>query len=172
MIKETIIISDANILFDIVAAGLIDEFFELPGEKWTSSFVFNEIETTKEMHIIYEKIKRKALHKKDFEFGEIIEINDLRNAIGYATISITDCSVWFMTRKLQGRLLTGDRKLRSVVEADGLKVSGILFVFDNIIDYGILKPSEAAKRLSRLMQTNTRLPFEECNKRLNLWKTL
>ncbi len=57
--------------------------------------------------------------------------------------SFTDCSVWYYAKKTNGRLLTGDNKLRKSAEKDNVKVSGILYVFDNLIEYGIIDEKKA-----------------------------
>ncbi|MGN0731384.1 MAG: hypothetical protein ACI4MA_05665 [Treponema sp.] len=69
------------------------------------------------------------------------------------------------------RLLTGDGKLRKSAEADNVKVSGILYIFDNLVEYGILEKADAANLLEKLMQINMRLPKGECEKRILKWRT-
>ena len=169
MIRETLVISDTNILLDLLSVGLTEAFFELPCEKWTSDFVFREIKTANDMKTIYRKKKTERLVVKEFSFEELIKIQDLRNQSGCNSLSITDCSVWYLAKLTNGRLLTGDKKLRDLSEANGVKVSGILFVLDNIVEYGILSPQAVADKLSLLMKNNLRLPTEECEKRLKQW---
>ena len=67
-------------------------------------------------------------------------------------------------------MLTGDGKLRKSAEKDNVKVSGILYVFDNLIEYGIISEKEAADFLDTLMQINMRLPKDECEKRILTWR--
>ena len=51
-----------------------------------------------------------------------------------------------------------------------LKFSGILYIFDNLVEYEILEKDEAADLLEKLMQINMRLPRGECEKRILLWR--
>lgn len=67
-------------------------------------------------------------------------------------------------------MLTGDNKLRKSAAADNVKVSGILYVFDNFVEYGILEKELCAKKLEELMQKNNRLPKGECEKRIAEWR--
>lgn len=43
MILERIVISDTNILFDLMAIELLDSFFRMPWEVLTTDFVMDEI---------------------------------------------------------------------------------------------------------------------------------
>lgn len=44
MIKERIVISDANVIFDLLSVHLLEVFFALPCEICTTDFVISEIE--------------------------------------------------------------------------------------------------------------------------------
>jgi hypothetical protein len=65
--------------------------------------------------------------------------------------------------------LTGDKKLRASATIDGVEVRGILYVFDALVDEGMLSPSDAANKLAQLRAVNSRLPKDEIEKRLELW---
>lgn len=75
-----------------------------------------------------------------------------------------------MRKKVDGRLLTGDGKLRSAAEKDNVKVSGVLYLFDNFVEYGLLSTSEAAENLEALMAMNMCLSKAECEARIPKWK--
>ena len=66
--------------------------------------------------------------------------------------------------------MTGDGKLRAAAEKDNVKVSGILYLFDNFVEYGLLSASEAAENLKALMTINMRLPKAECETRIAKWR--
>lgn len=85
-------------------------------------------------------------------------------------VSFTDASVWYYAKKTNGRLLTGDAKLKKSAEEDNVKVSGILYVFDNLIEYEILDKKTCADKLEKLYSINNRLPKGECEKRISLWR--
>ena len=67
-------------------------------------------------------------------------------------------------------VLTGDRKLRAVSISDGVEVHGVIYVFDSLVDLGIISPQVAVGKLQQLYSINPRLPKEEIDKRINLWK--
>ena len=76
-----------------------------------------------------------------------------------------------MAKEMDARLLSGDRKLRIAAEADGIKVSGILFVFDELIAHEVIDSQTAASKLIYLMSVNNRLPKADCAERLKEWST-
>lgn len=84
-------------------------------------------------------------------------------------LSFEDCSVWYYSKKLNGILLTGDGKLRKQANRDNVTVKGILYVFDQLVDTGIITSSQACAKLIELQQINPRLPQAEITKRLQEW---
>ncbi|PJJ40505.1 hypothetical protein [Hallerella succinigenes] len=169
MIEERIVISDANVIFDLLSVQLLEAFFALPCEICTTDLVISEIERPEQQQIIQKFIKLKKLGVAIFEFDEFSEILLLQSTSKNNT-SIADCSVWYYAQKVDGRLLTGDGKLRSAAEKDNVKVSGILYLFDNFVEYGLLSASEAAENLKALMTINIRLPKAECETRIAKWR--
>ena len=51
-----------------------------------------------------------------------------------------------------------------------MKSHGILWVFEQLIEKGIIDYKQASIKLKALMETNPRLPIEECEKNLSLWR--
>ena len=67
-------------------------------------------------------------------------------------------------------LLTGDRKLRTVSAYDGVEVHGVIYVFDTLVEFNMISRQVAVEKLQHLYVINPRLPEEEIDKRINLWK--
>lgn len=169
MIEEKIVVSDTNIFLDLISINLLEDFFNLPCEIHTSDFVVGEILTPEQISAISDFIDSKKLTVRSFDFSDLAAISELqKNCMTNA--SFTDCSVWYYAKKINARLLTGDNKLRKTAEKDSVLVSGILYIFDNLVEYGILEKSIAAEKLSKLLSTNPRLPHGECQKRISEWQ--
>ncbi len=169
MIQERLVISDTNILLDLISVDMLEDFFSLPCVFSTTDFVINEIIQPAQVKAIEKYTKSKKLDIVSFSFEEIIEITDIHSN-NTNNASITDCSVWYYAKKTGGRLLTGDGKLRKSAEGDNVEVSGILYIFDNLVEYEILEKDKAADLLEKLMQINMRLPRGECEKRILVWR--
>ena len=77
----------------------------------------------------------------------------------------------FYAQSISGcRILTGDRQLRNRAEERGITVSGILYVFDLLVEHGLIPPSEAAQKLETLFRINPRLPKREREVRIEKWR--
>ena len=168
MIAEKIVVSDTNIFLDLFSVDLLASFFELPCEIHTSDFVLGEILQAEQQKAVKAFAMNKKLCIETFDFTELSQISDLQHNSGTNT-SFTDCSVWYYAKKTNARLLTGDNKFRKVAEKDHVLVSGILYIFDNLVEYGILDKSIASEKLSDLIRINPRLPHSECQKRIAEW---
>lgn len=169
MIDEDIVVSDSNIFFDLISVDLLDCFFRLPCKITKTDFVINEIINPDEAKKVQVYILSKQLFVKSFDYTELRDVNKIflnneNNA------SITDCSVWYYAKKTGGRLLTGDAKLKRSASKDGVKVSGLLFILDNLVEYSLLDGPTCASKLQELVEINSRLPLEECRKRISLWR--
>lgn len=168
MIEEKIIVCDSNIFFDLLSVDLLDSFFLLPCEITTTDFVLDEVKKSEQLKQIRTFIYSKHLDVISFDFEEVLRIHALQSGTNN-NVSVADCSVWYYAKNTDGRLLTGDAKLRKSAEEDNVKVSGILYVFDNLVEYEIIENKECAEKLKKLIILNPRLPKEECEKRIKKW---
>jgi predicted nucleic acid-binding protein len=162
-----IIVNDANILIDLISIDLLDNFLNLDFEFHTNDLILNEIDDPEQKRTLEEVIKAQKLFihgTKAEDYSQIISLMS-------KNLSFEDCSIWFYTKKVEGILLTGDAKLRKMVEQDNIEVRGILFVFDLLVEKNILERHIAVDKLNQLSTINSRLPQKEINKRLTLWKS-
>lgn len=161
-----LVIHDANVLIDLHTAKLLTVFFQLKFENHTTDFVVDEIEQS-----ITEFIKSKKLQVKSWNADELLEL-----AIAHASqpkrISIQDCSVLLLTKKLGGILLTGDGNLRHCAEQSGVEVRGTLWIFDQLVDSKLLSMREATHLLEKLIDNGRRFPAEACAQRIQKWRTI
>ncbi len=171
MITERIVISDTNIILDLLFLNMLDDFFSLPCDICTTDLVIDEIVQPAQQKILDSFVKSRKLEVVQFSPSEFSNITNLF-VMNPNNASLTDCSVWYYAKQTNGRLLTGDGKLRKAAENDNVKVSGILYVFDNLIEYEILSRNKAADLLENLIKVNMRLPKDECEKRILTWRNI
>lgn len=67
------------------------------------------------------------------------------------------------------RLLTGDRHLREAGEAEGVKVSGLLWLLDRLVAEAVVTGRAARQSLQAIRDRGARLPADECDRRLGEW---
>ena len=123
------IISDTCIFIDLLEIGLINEFFELPFEFYTTDFVVNEIKHTVQSQIIKEFItfkKLRVLHAAPDELHEIVQISG-----DHPKLSLSDCSVFYFGKKNSLTVLTNDKALRKISKE--IEVHGILWILDCLL---------------------------------------
>lgn len=170
--KNTFIVSDTNIFIDLFNVSLLDAFFKLPWEIHTPDFVLSEL-TDGDQKVAVSEFSETGVLKVDTQTPE--ELMELMQLIhsqnGVSNLSFTDCAVWMLAEKLQCPLLTGDNKLRKKVSSNGIEVHGVLYVFDCLVELGIIPAETAALRLKRLSNKNLRLPEEAIIQRLAKWSS-
>ena len=161
------LVNDANILIDLLKIDLLDSFFQLEYDFQVTDMAFAEIQEANapNLAIFFEN---GLLTRQGFSFEELLRIQLLE--VENPAISIADCSCLYLSRKVSATLLTGDAALRRVADQNDIPVHGILWVFDEMVDRGIISKQEARDKLFELMELNPRLPAKECQKRIKAWK--
>lgn len=168
---KKIVVNDTNIFIDLYEVGLLEEFFSLPWEVHTTDFVILELQREGQHETVAKYKTDKRLVVPVFEAKEMSEIGNLfQQNMNRTNLSLTDCSVWYYAKANNYILLTGDRKLRTVSVYDDVEVHGVIYVFDALVDFDMISRQVAVEKLQQLYSLNHRLPKEEIDKRINLWK--
>lgn len=152
-----IVVNDTNIFIDLISVGLLEEAFSLSLKFHTVDYVVAEIVDSNQKQKIVQLIDEGFLFVKEFDAGEFAEIIDMYEKSN-TNVSVADCSVWYYAKKNNCRLLTGDGKLRNSATNDGVLVSGILYITDMLVEYGIVSKKDMSFKLMMLLTINKRLP--------------
>lgn len=166
MISELkLLITDTSIWIDLIKRGLLDAFFELPFSIYAVDFVRdNEV-----IGVNWSTLAEKGLQLIELSPSEILDLYNLKQA--QPCTSLPDIASYVAAIKINGILLTGDKALRSFAE-ERLEVHGLLWVIDLFVHYQILTPEDASICLELMLRDpNTRLPKDECTKRINKWRS-
>jgi len=157
-----ILITDANILIDLVKTDSIKEFFTLEYEVYTTQAIINECNDSQQK-VLQSYIKTGKLSIYSFSQNDEAEIEELYHLHKY--LSYPDCSVLYVSGLLKAVLLSGDQKLRSVSAGAGTQVRGIFWVFDEMLKCKIIGKKEYGIILAKLKEVNQWLPEAEFRKR-------
>ena len=169
--REIVVVNDTNIFIDLFNIGLLDVFFSLPWQVHTTKLVMYELLREGQQETVLGYKESGLLHISSFEADEILKIGALfQESMSKTNLSFADCSVWYYAKVNNYVLLTGDRKLRTASANDGVEVHGILHVMDKLVEFGKLTYKNAIEKLEKLYSTNPRLPQDEKDKRLKMWK--
>lgn len=163
-----LIITDTNILFDIISIGALPEFFSLDFEICTTVFVLQEIRQSDQQEAIEVFIRAKELTVIGFspeEIEAIIKLKTSRNFKG-----ITDKSVLWKSLQLECPLLTGDKKLRKEAEKLHIEVHGTIWIIENLVNRALINKDMGIHLLELLKQVNSSLPFDEIDKLIRRYR--
>lgn len=163
-----LIITDTNVLFDIISIGALPEFFSLDYEICTTVFVIEEIKQSDQMEAIDVFIRAKEIKVIGFTSEEIEEILSFKTSKNFK--GITDKSVLWKSHQLKCPLLTGDKKLRKEAEDQGVEVHGSIWVITSLVNDGLINKENGIQLLESLKDVNSSLPFYEIDKLIRLYK--
>ncbi len=166
-----VIVHDASVLIDLVAADVLEQWLGLGHETIVTSLVWREIHRKSEKEKLQPYVEKgllKIAHLPAEDFSEVAAMKiDLS-----LDLSIEDVSALYVAVSRKGVLLTGEKKLRQNAEQHGVEVHGLLWVFDILIERGKMLASIAADRLEHLAAKRTsRLPKDECSQRIKKWRS-
>ena len=162
------VISDANIIIDLLHLTLFEDFLRLSWEKHVPPGVVDEVRE-ENSSLLIDAINAGQLSMPAFDFEDLQQIQKYFEQ--YPPLSVADCSCLHLAERLPAILLTGEKRLRSIASGThAIKVHGTLWVLDNLIKENIINYRKVHAKLNDLMQINPRLPKAECRKRLKRWK--
>ena len=154
-------IADANIFIDIILLTLLDEFFSLPFEIWTTQSVLLELRDSQQALI------------HSFSDKQLLTIHDeaIDDSLHFSrSLTIADQSILSLAHSYQVICLSGDLPVRKWCNKYQIEVHGILWIFDELIYNEIITHQDALVHLTHLMSINDRLPEGDCLSRLSAWQ--
>lgn len=155
-----LLISDANIFIDLEKIGLLIEFSKLDIEISTSDFVFNELNEKQQM-----LVKSLMIDICSLDSDELITFFTEYQALGQVKISSQDYSIYYFAKKHGSYVLSNDKALRNFSSRKSIKVKGIFYILDLIIEQSSLSKEDLSTSIKLLLNNNW-LPKDEINKRL------
>jgi len=168
---EIIVVSDTNILIDLIEADLLEQFFLLPMKVHTTDIVISELEIPEQKAMVNTLVNTHCLTVKTFTPEEMSRLASFVNSRRRTcNLHIADFSVWHYASENNYILLTGDGNLRKLASEDGVEVHGTIYIFDKMVELKTLSPAIAAEKLEQLYRINKRLPKSEINHRIEKWR--
>jgi len=89
----------------------------------------------------------------------------------YSKPSTNDLFALLLAKINSCPLITGDDALRKAANAEGVRVYGLLWFLDRLIDQKILPKNEAADALEKVLAQGSWLPKKECEARFKKWRS-
>jgi len=157
------IVTDATIWIDLHEGGLVPVAFSMNVELIAPDVVIARLDEPDGEQIVEQGLQRRELSKD--QIRQTISLLSDR-----PSLSAQDCFACVLAESLDVPLLTGDKHLRRAAEEKGLKVHGALWLMDQMVRTGILTPRTAADSLESMLRAGSRLPQDECTRRIRPWR--
>jgi len=157
---------DTNILIDLHRGGVLRQFFQLPCTIFAPDVIVAEL-----LDPSGEVLLGLGLQRMDFSGAEVVRVVEISR--NHPEVSINDLFAVLLAEKKGALLLTGDKRLRRIAEQEhNLQVHGTLWVLDQLVKRKHLSPTEASSALQKMIQSGSRLPRAECERRFQKWSGL
>lgn len=160
-----IAVTDANIFIDLIKLQWLGFLFSIEPEIYTTLEVVEELKPAQHDQL-QGFIQASTLTVYLFNSAEFEQISNMDAPRALTTI---DKSLVFLARQIGAGVLSGDNPLRKYCAACDLEVRGMLWLFDRLLELGLIDHSTAIEKLNQLLSFNDRLPKEECEYRLKHW---
>jgi predicted nucleic acid-binding protein len=159
-------ITDANIFIDLIHLDLLSHFFKLNLEFHTSLEVYDQLLEEQALQLdLYINSKQLKMHSSTEQ--EILEMQKMNFHKG---LELADRTIFYHAKRLNSIVLSGDNLLRKFCSGQQLDVRGIIWLFDELLEQGILDSNTLVTKMELLLKTNSRLPRKECLSRIEKWK--
>ena len=157
---EKIVVIDACIIIDLIDLNLLRLFHQLTLQVLTTPQVIAEITDEKQITEVNISITNKNL--KIYSGVSLESIMSINNSeLG---LSFTDLSVINSAERLEGIILSSDRRLRNEADNRNLSTRGFLWIVEELILVNLISTVTALEILKKYVEINIRAPKDEIKK--------
>lgn len=154
-----LLISDANVIIDMEAGGLIKQMFGLEYE-----FVVPDVLYEEELKVNHSNLPKLGLKRRELQ-AEAVEYA-VTLGTKYPKPGRIDLMALALARQEQCRLLTGDQALREAGTAEGIEVVGTIWLVGEMLSASVITKKEARAAYNKMKESDRRLPWVEVEKQL------
>ncbi len=162
MSKPSLYVADTNVLIDVSNGGVVTHFHTLLMSVCAPNVIVAEAKGG-----VGPAFLSHGMREFELSIDDMLEAQRLRRK--RPKVSFNDMCAYVVARNTRAILLTGDKCLRTFAEEQRVKVHGVLWVLDELVRLELLAKIEAAKALQSMIDHGSRLPQNQCEKRLLKW---
>ncbi|MDA3925999.1 MAG: hypothetical protein PF904_14980 [Kiritimatiellae bacterium] len=162
-------VKDANILIDLIESDLLGLWFKLGIETYVSDLVQLEIVEFEQKRVFYSFVDAGLIIVESLTSDELSLAVEKREK---HKISIEDASALILAQNKNAVLLSGDAALRRTAIGEGVRVCGVIWVFDRLVNDQLLMPADAICKLKAMLSRGSFLPKSICDSRIVEWGKL
>ena len=161
-----LVVTDANIVIDLVAGGLLEEMFRLPGWEFCVPDVLYEEELADHHGLLLTGL---GLKIETLPADAVEYVAGLRQR--YRGPSTNDLFALALARSRGGVLLSGDGPLRKAAEAEGVEIHGTLWLGELLFEAGLVTAKRMTDAYEAMRGDGSRLPWDRIRDQLRRWQT-
>ncbi len=155
-----LVVSDANVIIDMVDGDVLRQFFRMPLEICVPDLLY-----AAELEPYIPDLSALGLQVRPLS-PETIQYVDELGTRGIALPSINDQLALGLAKQERCTLLTGDQMLRRLAEAEGIAVHGTVWLMNEMISHRLVTPASAVRHLRLMLRNGSRLPLREIRRML------
>ena len=159
--SKKLLISDANIIIDIVAGELVEAMFALEYEFGVPDVLYAD-----ELEAQHSTMLDVGLRQFELAPELVNSAIALYETAIVTKVSANDCMALALAQAEECPLLTGDARLKQLATSEGVTVFGTLWLVENMLNSGLLTAAEAEEAYQKMLEDGSRLPIREINKQL------
>jgi len=159
-------VTDANIFIDLIKLQMLALLFNIDMEIHTTKEIVDQLNDDQLLHLT------KFIDSQDLRvhYLSALQLKEVIDLAAPRALELADKSVAWLSLQLAATVLTGDGPLRKFCQTMHLEVRGIIWLFDAIVEKGLVNPLSAAEKMESLLGFNSRLPKDECSHRIQQWR--
>lgn len=160
-----LIISDANILIDINAGGLLRSMFRLEFAFAVPDTLFEE-----ELREYHANLRYLGLQTLELD-GETVEYAErLVQKYAVTGAGTNDLLTLALAWQEECPVLTGDPRLREAAENEKVEVHGTLWLVEQMVNAELIRPKRARQAYDSMRKAGRRLPWDEVEGQLRAFE--
>lgn len=155
-----LLISDSNILIDMISGELLHLMFDLP-----EIFAVPDILYMEELHEQHSDLPGYGLQVLGIESKYMSEAYRLKPF--YRNVGGNDLFALVLAKQEKCPILTGDAKLREIAKSEKVDVYGSIWLIERMIQEKLISVEKANRAFDKMQNDNRRLPWNLAFKMLD-----
>lgn len=156
-----LLISDANIIIDMNTGGLLRLMF-----RFDATFAVPDILFEEELRVDHPGLLRLGLKRLELSEGTVVYAGRLVEKYRGLGASINDLLALALARQEECPLLTGDGRLRTAGQTEGIEVHGTLWLIEQMVRARTITFRQADTGYAKMRKAGRRLPWDDVDQQL------
>lgn len=158
-----LLISDANIIIDMKAGGLLRLMF-----RFDATFAVPDVLFEEELRAEDPELPRLGLTVLELHEETVAYADGLIAKYRRLGASINDLLALALARQEKCPILTGDLLLRTAAQEEGVDMHGTLWLIEQMVNGRVITVRQAEAAYTKMRDAGRRLPWDEVERQLRL----